>query len=437
MRRWLDTVALLLTRVLARVFYRSVEIRGAEHVPASGPVLFVANHGNSLVDPLLLIALLPRRIRFLAKSTLWQNPLLVPLLALAGAVPVYRRQDGDDMTKNRDTFARCYEELAAGGGVALFPEGISYHAPELQPLKTGAARIALGAEGVHIVPVGLTFEEKASFRSRVLLVIGEPLEPAPAEDPRDLTARIEDGLRHVTLNFESWEVSRLVERVAEVYAGGERVLPGRPDLAEQFSVRQAFGEGYAEAREKHPERVEAVEHRASHYAGMLEALGVRDDQLTSRYPWSHVGAYLGDRIGLLLLALPVAAVGTLLNYLPYRLPGFVGQRVREDRHLPATYKILTGMIALPVFWALEAWAAAALWGPRAGLLTAVGAPLCGWFALLFHERYGSLWREIRAYLTLRLRPAKASALRALRAEIHQEIGALVAERQSGADTTGD
>lgn len=432
MRRWLDAIALLLTRLLARVFYRSVEVRGAEHVPETGPVLFVANHGNSLVDPLLLIALLPRRIRFLAKSTLWQNPLLMPLLALAGAVPVYRRQDGDDMHKNRDTFARCYEELSAGGGVALFPEGISHHAPELQPLKTGAARIALGAPGVRVVPVGLTFEDKAIFRSRALLVIGEPLEPFEDEDARGLTARIEQALRGVTLNFDSWEVSRLVERAAEVYAGEERLLPGRPDLAHQFSLRRAFGEGYAEVREKHPQRVERVERMAHRYDGMLEALGLRDDQLTARYPWSHAGAYLGDRLGVLLLALPLAAVGTLLNYLPYRLPGLVGAWVSEHRDLPATYKILTGMLALPVSWGLEAWAAASLWGTTAGWLTLLVAPLTGWFALLFHEQHGSLWSEIRAYATLRLRPEKAEKLRALRAEIRDEIDALVAERSGTA-----
>ncbi len=433
MRRLLDRVALLLTRLLATVFYRSVEVRGLEHVPADGPLVFVANHANSLVDPLLLIALLPRRIRFLAKSTLWQNPVLVPLLGLTGAVPVYRRQDGGDMSKNDDTFARCHEELRAGGSVALFPEGISYDAPEMQPLKTGASRIALGVPGTRIVPVGLTFEDKATFRSRVLLVIGEPLEPMEAEQPKQLTARIEHALHGVTLNFESFQLSRAVERAAEVYAADERLLPERAGLAEHFSLRQAFGEGYADAREKYPERVERIERIAHRYDGMLLAMGLRDDQVTSRYPWSHATAYLGDRVGLLLLALPFAALGTILNYLPYRLPGFVGWRVREHRDLPATYKILTGMLALPLTWALEAWAAAAAWGGFAGWLMLIGAPLSGWLALLFHERHGALWREVGAYLTLRLRPRRAEALRSLRREIRQEIEALVVEQQTEED----
>lgn len=426
MRRWLDAIAVALTRLLARVFYREVVVRGLPNLPEGGPLVLVANHGNSLVDPLLLIACLPRRIRFLAKSTLWQNPVLVPLLTLAGAVPVHRRQDGEDMSKNRDTFERCHQELLDGGAVALFPEGISYHAPELQPLKTGAARIAQGVPGTPIVPVGITFEDKATFRSRVLLVIGEPLTPGADESPRDLTARIEQALRGVTLNFESWEVAQLVERAAEVYAGDDRLLPGRADLAEHFSLRKAFGDGYAAAREKHPERLERVEHMAARYDGMLSALRLRDDQVTARYPWSHATAYLGDRLGLLLLGLPVAAVGTLLNYLPYRLPGLVGFLVRDHRDLPATYKILTGMVALPLAWALEAWAATAAWGGPAGAVGAVVAPASGWVALRFHEEHGSLWREVGAYLRLRLCPARTQDLRRLRAQIRAEIEALVA-----------
>lgn len=438
----LDRLALGFARLLARVAYRRIEVRGAEHVPAEGPVIFVANHGNSLVDPLLLVALLPRRVRFLAKSTLWKNPLLLPFLRGFDAIPVYRQQDAVDTSRNQETFARCHQELAAGAAVALFPEGISHDEPALQPLKTGAARIALGAEaehgplGVRIVPVGLTFEEKGRFRSRALLVIGEAIDPAPElaltdarEAARALTDRIDAGLRRVTLNFPSWEIGALVERAADVFAEDERVLPGRPELGERFSLRQAFGAGFAEARAKFPERTQRVELMAQHYDGMLRALALRDDQVAARYPWRHATAYLGDRLPAMLLGLPVAAVGTLLNAVPYQIPGQVALLVRRYGDLPATYKILTGMVFFPLTWALEAWAASGLWGFWAGVLTAIAAPASGFFALLYLERNASLWREVLAWLTLRIRPRRAADLRRLRAEIRKEIAALVQDVQ--------
>ena len=52
---------------LARVFYRRIEATGLENVPESGPVLFVANHANGLVDPILVLALVSRPITFVAK----------------------------------------------------------------------------------------------------------------------------------------------------------------------------------------------------------------------------------------------------------------------------------------------------------------------------------------------------------------------------------
>ncbi|MDX1648326.1 MAG: lysophospholipid acyltransferase family protein, partial [Myxococcota bacterium] len=214
-------VAERLARLLLRIFFRSVEVVGAERVPPGGPVLLVANHHNSLIDPALVLGFLPRRPRFLAKSTLWKIPGIRQLLELAAVIPVVRRQDvaaGEDPSRNLETFARCHEALAAGDAVALFPEGVSHDAPHLAPLRTGAARIALEAEarfgplGVRIVPVGLTFDAKGRFRSRALVRVGEPVDaaawrPLHRRDPRaaarDLTDAIRRGLEAVTLNYAS------------------------------------------------------------------------------------------------------------------------------------------------------------------------------------------------------------------------------------------
>jgi 1-acyl-sn-glycerol-3-phosphate acyltransferase len=433
--------AVRLSRVLSAVFFRSVEVTGAEKIPRTGPLLFVANHGNSLVDPMLLLAHLPRRARFLAKHTLWQNPLVRPLLELAGAIPVYRRQDGAGGGDNDATFAACFLALGDGGVIALFPEGISYHAPALQPLKTGAARIAIGAERAHgpldlrIVPVGLTFEDKAAFRSRALVVVGDAIDPSPeiaqsrADDraaSRALTSRIEDGLRDVTLNFASFEESRVVERAADVLAEDARVMPGRPELGVRFPLRQAFGEAYGAARAHDPARVARLEAMVRDYDALLAARGLRDDQVSARYSKRLSAYYVGTRALPLALALPLAVVGTVLNYVPYRVPGFAAKLARGDGDLPATYKLLTGLALAPICWALEAAVAYRLAGGFAAAAVFGIAPLSGWIALRFHEQNDSFWDEVRAWLVLRLFPRRAAQLRALRSEIRRELDALAA-----------
>src|ERR1700719_95232 len=153
-----------LARVLVHVFFRRIEVENGQALTAGVPTVLVANHTNGLVDALLLMAALGRYPRFLGKSTLFKILPLWPFLKLAGVVPVYRSKDGESTSKNTAAFAMCRRLLSQGGIVAVFPEGISHDEPSLQPLKTGAARIALGAAvedgvpGAVTVAVGLAYD---------------------------------------------------------------------------------------------------------------------------------------------------------------------------------------------------------------------------------------------------------------------------------------
>ena len=105
-------------------------------------------------------------------------PVISWILKRLEALPVYRKIDSADVSKNLKTFEASHELLRRGGAIALFPEGVSHNSPKLLPIKTGAARIALGALSIEknskpielkIVPVGLYYTNKTTFRSEALL----------------------------------------------------------------------------------------------------------------------------------------------------------------------------------------------------------------------------------------------------------------------------
>ena len=131
-------------QLAVRTFYR-FEVVG-EPVPADGAVLVVANHPNSLIDPGAVAATARRPVRFLAKAPLFSDPLVGWLIRASGSIPVYRRQDDPgQLERNEEMFRAVHGALESGSAVALFPEGRSHSDPSLSELKTGAARIALGA----------------------------------------------------------------------------------------------------------------------------------------------------------------------------------------------------------------------------------------------------------------------------------------------------
>jgi len=452
----------LARRVLA-IFFRRVEVTGAEGVPTEAPLVVVANHVNGLIDPALLVGMLPRMPRFLGKSTLWEYRGLLPFLRLAGAIPVYRRHDpGVDPAKNVETFALSWELLARGGVLALFPEGISHSEPELQPLKTGAARIALEAEerhgplGVRILPVGLVYDAKHKFRSRVLVQVGDPLDPAPElerhrsaaqgdagetqrrDAVKDLTQRIDEALSEVTLNYESWEEARQIALAAELYQNREKELPSLGDLDDTFGRRRAFIEGYQELKESHPERTAAVARSVAQYDAMLSAFRLRDRQVAARYPVTGVLRFLGRTLFTLLVLLPVALVGTALNYLPYRVLGWIAGRFRDLPDQQATFKVFPGLVIYPVTWLLEgavagwlthrALGAGAAW--LVGTATVLLGFVTGWIALRFHDTRRRFFHEVRAFLVLALRRRVTTVLRQRREKVLEEISGLVALYQA-------
>jgi hypothetical protein len=265
--------------------------------------------------------------------------------------------------------------------------------------------------------------------------VGEPLDPAPeialdAQDPvaaaRALTARIDGALKEVTLNYETWEDARLIARAADLYRHRDLALPTRGTLAEGVAFRRAFLEGYRDLRAKHPEKVADAAGCVREYDRLLEAFHLRDDQVGAAYPPSPVARFVGRTLLRLLVHLPVAAIGTVLNYPVYRLIGEIVKRVNRNADQTATLKVFGALLLFPLAWIAEGWLLGHYFGGWIGTLAALLAAPTGYVALLFHDRRAIFWHEARAYLLLRTRRRLAAELKERREAVLRQVEELAA-----------
>jgi glycerol-3-phosphate O-acyltransferase / dihydroxyacetone phosphate acyltransferase len=400
-----------LARLLLSLFYRRIEVVGREHIPARAPVIIAANHNNALVDPMLVMATVPRELVVLAAAPLFRNPVIGPFLRLVGALPVLRRQEGiADPARNEAMFATVAATLAAGGAVLLFPEGRTQPEPVLLPLRTGAARMLLAAasddEPVTLLPVGLVFHEPGTFRTGwALVLIGPPVETADCvalhrTDPdgavHELTERLAEALRRQIVEADDRQTLRLM-RVAETLWRGET-----PAVEEPARVRalQQIARAYRRLQDLAPERVAALRQRIETYSKDLELSGLTERELSATYPPGVVLRWT-VREGLsLLLGLPLALCGMILHAIPYQLTRRVVRALDRSAEEEATDKIVAGSVLYPLVWGGESWLAWRLGGGWA--VTALLAALLptGFFALAWQERLDRATREARAFLRL-------------------------------------
>lgn len=170
-------------------FYSDVSATGLNTLPSNQPVLFISNHCNAFIDPLLLASQLDRKVTFTAKNTLAKNPLLKLIIKSFSVELFSRRMDRSDnasgRTFNEEALQRLQNKLLNRGAVYIFPEGQSHNDIALRDFKTGAAKLALSyaqsgtsldkSNDLLIVPLGLSYSDKSTFRSTANIQIGEPL----------------------------------------------------------------------------------------------------------------------------------------------------------------------------------------------------------------------------------------------------------------------
>lgn len=422
-------------------FFKAVDTRHAERIPPHGPVLLCINHPNNLIDSLVIGAVLHRKVHYLATAALFRHPLLARFLLAAGAIPVWRKQDTplktDELTVN--TFAACAAAFERGALVAIYPEGTTHAEARVQRIKTGAARIALGWESEHpgtlaMVPVGLTFEARKSFRARVLVSVGEPLPvgayaSAYRDDPVKgvdaLTTHLQEAMEAQVVNVARIDDARLLRAVEELYRDvlAREVMETRglaPRQVDLVRLSQSIVEAIAWFKAREPARVESLWQRIQAYRSLLAQHRVRDETVRTRQerlPARKRLVYSWDAV----MGFPFFVYGAAVNALPYFVPRALAHRTARKETDYATTRLLASIVAYPLFYALETWAVLRLTGPTVAAVFAVSLPISGLIAYRYLTGAGRFQRRLRFNVLMVTQAAAARRLVVERAEILDEL----------------
>ncbi|CAM1353250.1 lysophospholipid acyltransferase family protein [Tenacibaculum insulae] len=157
-------------------------VLGAENIPKNEAVLFTANHPNGLIDPLFIATHIKRKTHFLVRAAVFKKAILAKFFDLLGMMPIYRIRDGiKQLPKNEAIFNQCQNILKNNKTLLIFPEGSHCKDRTIRPLSKGFTRIVFGTldnyptTKIHIIPIGITYQNASSYPSKVVLNFGKPI----------------------------------------------------------------------------------------------------------------------------------------------------------------------------------------------------------------------------------------------------------------------
>ncbi len=353
-------------------FFKKIVVSGKENLLNNGPVIVVANHPNTLMDPLIIASFMKQHVGFLANAGIFTNPYLARILSYFHVIPVFRKKDIAPSKKpdNKQTFKKCHEYLNKKGTLLIFPEGSSYYELKLRDIKTGTARIALSYESLQndennlkILPIALDYSDAIQFRSMVSVTIGKPISiesyremylESETKGVLALTERIEKELENFIPNTSNKEQEQFLIKAHKFYTTikyPKSSLYLNPKLS--LISRKEISRSMNLLNENNHELYIDTQHKVHLFFKVLDVEDLTPGFFTdnffkkNRY-WVCFSYFLK-----FILLSPIYIVGLLTNYIPYILPSKIFEALKTDIEYKTSIQMIAGLFTFPLFYWLQ------------------------------------------------------------------------------------
>jgi hypothetical protein len=339
--------------------------------------------------------------------------------------------------RNVESLTVAAENLAKGLAMGIFPEGKSHDLTHVEQVKTGAARIAQQAvalaagKPVWVVPLGINYEEKPRFRSRVWVAVGETVDATAwfaehegneKQAMRQLTIALDERLKAVVVHLDDARWGALLddlEWLAPVYASADKVR-----AVSRMQRRKNIADAINYFETKDPERAEALTAKVAAHHEALDQSGVRINSAVFQFTGAALFWRFAFKIWRVLFGVP-ALIGTLLHLIPFGLVRLISPKFEGvGKTTTSLYRILVGLPFYAV-WYVAAWFALHHY-KDATIATAsvVAMPLIGIFAFHYWINVGEVWRSLREEAKLLLNAELLAGLRAENRAVKKQVAEL-------------
>jgi 1-acyl-sn-glycerol-3-phosphate acyltransferase len=443
LNRWLGNLARFIVRTFVRGYYSQLEVAHPERIPNDkGPILFIANHPNSLIDPVVIGLSVRKPIHFFAKAPLFDVPIFGAILKAVGMIPAFRASDDKALIKNNlASLSAGAEMLARGEHVGIFPEGKSHDAIRLEAIKTGAARLAMqavemGAINLRIVPLGINYQNKEQFRSSILVQVGDPIDVSkwlkktgvkPAHGHRELTPLLDKELKKLVIHVDMKEDERHLESVEKLLISMRNANPSPIEL---LHLRKQIADAMNQLGREYPEKtrelagqIDAFRSAAGHHGLDL------DSPVLHKQGWPFFTWFLCRWLHS-IATLPFALAGAVFHMIPFLLVRFLAPKMQQPgRTTVALTRLYAGLPGYAVWYAFMFLLLSNYFLPWVAWTLLITMPFLGVVALGFLPVFLNLLVLTAAQIRLKRQPRKLEEILSARTSLAANLDAVLKEHQ--------
>ncbi|HYG50930.1 MAG TPA: 1-acyl-sn-glycerol-3-phosphate acyltransferase [Flavobacteriales bacterium] len=348
-------------------YWKRREFHGLENVPKDKPVFLTPNHINALIEPLGLSPIVKlRMLTFLLRAGAFKKKSVNKIFYQLNMLPIYRQLDGNDqLDKNNEVYQNCVWLLEKKRPILIFPEGSHSLVKRLRPFKKGLLRFAFGAEDkngfsldVHLVPIGISYNDLYNFGGDKLINIGKPLrladykalyETNPARAMNELKRDLEKAVGELMVNISSDDYYHEIDELRSIAINRYRLVHNlKTNLLQEFNYgKKIIAE--AETRLFADENIAPVlKAKINRYNKIISTQKLRDMLVDPLYKFMSPVLWWP----FLILVFPLFAVGFAINWIPFYMPRFIAKKTVKDPAFQSSILWLSSMLLFTILYLL-------------------------------------------------------------------------------------